>query len=111
VASLLLRGEAVVSPRPAAFTDTAPFARGVREWTTADRPGRNPALDTDVLLREVSPRFFDVLQVPLVAGRTLSAGDVASRGVLVNESMASGSGRKRARLQFVSNGDRQVVAS
>ena len=108
---LLQRGETALAPRPAAFTDTAPFARGGREWTVAELPGGKAGLDKDVLVREVSPGFFDVIQVPIVEGRTLASTDVADRGVLVNEAMAKRfwPGESALGRIFVSGGDRHVV--
>ena len=108
---LLQRGSAAVAPRPAAFADTAPLAHGGREWTTADLPGGKPGLDQDVLLREISPELFDVLQVPLVAGRTLAVGDAAGHGVVINEAMARRfwPGESALGRTLVSHGDRHVV--
>ena len=102
-------GQAVA--RASAFTDTAPFARGGREWATADLPGGRAGLDTDVLIREISPEFFDLLQVPLVAGRALTTGDVAGQGVLVNETMARRfwPGESALGRIFLSHGERHVV--
>ena len=100
---LLLRGGQAVAPRASAFTDTAPFARGGREWATADLPGGRAGLDTDVLVREISPAFFDLLQVPLGRGdATLTTGDVAGQGVL--DQRVDGApvlaGRERARTDL-----------
>ena len=38
--------------------------------------------------QEVSPGYFDVLQIPFVAGRNAEPGDERSRGILVNQAMA-----------------------
>ena len=92
------------SPTPRPFD-------GRPRWTTADLPGGRAGLDTDVLVREIYPGFFDLLRVPLVAGRTLAPGDVEGRGVLINESMARHfwPGETALGRTFVSHGNRQVV--
>jgi predicted permease len=107
---LLLRTDHALTPGRAAFTDTAPFARGGREWTTARLPAR-PARDGDVLIREVSPEFFDVLGIPVIAGRRLTTQDAAGPGVLINESMARRfwPGENAVGRTFLSSGERQVL--
>ena len=76
----------------AAYSDSIPLGFGHGKWNSivvegyASRPGEN----LDVHHAEVSPGYFDVLQIPLLAGRDFRAEDneTAARVMIVNESFA-----------------------
>jgi putative ABC transport system permease protein len=74
-------------PRRVALTVTDPLSNSYRE---ADfRPSGTPEAARSVVNRQdVSPGYFDVLRIPLVAGRHFQSGDEARRVVLVNETLA-----------------------
>jgi predicted permease len=48
----------------------------------------NEKQDRPVLIHEVSSGYFDVLQIPIVAGRNFTADDSSRRSILINETMA-----------------------
>ncbi len=76
----------------AAYSDCIPLGFGLGKWTSvavegyASRPGEN----LDVHLASVSPGYFDLLRIPLLAGRDFRAEDneTAPRVMIVNESFA-----------------------
>ena len=76
----------------AAYSDSIPLGFGLGKWTSvvvegyASRPGEN----LDVHLASVSPGYFDLLRIPLLAGRDFRAEDneTAPRVMIVNESFA-----------------------
>lgn len=76
----------------AAYSDSIPLGFGLGKWDEvlvegyAPRPGEN----LDVHRASVSPGYFDVLGVPLLAGRDFRADDTqeAPRVMIVNESFA-----------------------
>ena len=76
----------------AAYSDSIPLGFGLGEWTTivvegyASRPGEN----LDLHHASVSPGYFDLLRIPLLAGRDFRAEDneTAPRVMIVNESFA-----------------------
>src|SRR5581483_944217 len=76
----------------AAYSDFIPLGFGLGKWNSivvegyASRPGEN----LDVRHAEVSPGYFDVLRIPLLAGRDFRAEDneTAPRVMIVNESFA-----------------------
>jgi len=76
----------------AAYSDSIPLGFGLGKWNSivvegyASRPGEN----LDVHHAEVSPGYFDVLRIPLLAGRDFRAEDneTAPRVMIVNESFA-----------------------
>jgi len=57
----------------------------------ADRPGANPAEDPSAQRYAVSPEYFGVMDIPLRAGRSITAADHvgAPRVVLLNEAAAA----------------------
>ncbi len=58
-------------------------------WALGFRlPGEPKETLHDLEYQEISPEYFDVLGIPIVAGRNLEAGDDARRAIVVNESMA-----------------------
>lgn len=76
----------------AAYSDSIPLGFGLGKWNDvviegyAARPGEN----LDVHYASVSPGYFDLLKVPLLAGRDFSPEDdeKAARVMIVNESFA-----------------------
>jgi putative ABC transport system permease protein len=76
----------------AAYSDFIPLGFGLGKWASvvvegyASRPGEN--LDVD--LASVSPGYFDLLRIPLLAGRDFRAEDngTAPRVMIVNEAFA-----------------------
>ena len=58
-------------------------------WALSFRlPGEPKETLHDLEYQEISPAYFDVLGIPIVAGRNLEPGDEARRAIVVNESMA-----------------------
>jgi predicted permease len=76
----------------AAYSDSIPLGFGLGKWNSvvvegyASRPGEN----LDVHHASVSPGYFDLLRIPLLAGRDFRAEDneTALRVMIVNESFA-----------------------
>ena len=76
----------------AAYSDSIPLGFGLGKWATvvvegyASRPGEH----LDLHHASVSPGYFDLLQIPLLAGRDFRAEDneTAPRVMIVNESFA-----------------------
>ncbi len=76
----------------AAYSDSIPLGFGLGKWTGvtvegyASRPGEN----LDVHLASVSPGYFDLLRIPLLAGRDFRPDDneKAPRVMIVNETFA-----------------------
>jgi putative ABC transport system permease protein len=76
----------------AAYSDSIPLGFGLGKWNSvvvegyAPRPGEN----LDVYHASVSPGYFDLLRIPLLAGRDFRAEDneTAPRVMIVNESFA-----------------------
>ncbi|HZU24018.1 MAG TPA: ABC transporter permease [Bryobacteraceae bacterium] len=76
----------------AAYSDSIPLGFGLAKWTDvqvegyAPRPGEN----LDVHHASVSPGYFDLLRIPLIAGRDFRPEDneKAPRAMIVNESFA-----------------------
>src|SRR5580704_11506036 len=76
----------------AAYSDSIPLGFGLGKWASvvvegyASRPGEN----LDLHHASVSPGYFDLLRIPLLAGRDFRAEDneTAPRVMVVNESFA-----------------------
>jgi predicted permease len=76
----------------AAYSDSIPLGFGLGKWATivvegyASRPGEN----LDLHHASVSPGYFDLLRIPLLAGRDFRDEDneTAPRVMIVNESFA-----------------------
>jgi predicted permease len=73
------------------FADRAPGSlAGSRFGEVESIPGSGPAYDDEVRTLAVGPRFFEVLERPIVAGRGFNSDDWSStaRTVIVNEAFA-----------------------
>ncbi len=58
-------------------------------WMLSFRlPGEPKDTIHDLEFEEISPEYFDVLGIPIVAGRNLGPGDDARHAIVVNETMA-----------------------
>jgi predicted permease len=89
-----LRARLLATPgvTSAAYSDSIPLGFGLGKWNSvvvegyAPRPGEN----LDVHHASVSPGYFDVLRIPLLAGRDFRTEDneTAPRVMIVNESFA-----------------------
>jgi predicted permease len=89
-----LRDRLLAAPgvKGAAYSDSIPLGFGLGKWTDvvvegyASRPGEN----LDVHHASVSPGYFDLLKMPLLAGRDFRPEDAegAPRVMIVNESFA-----------------------
>ncbi|HKW97536.1 MAG TPA: ABC transporter permease [Bryobacteraceae bacterium] len=89
-----LREHLIAAPgvTSAAYSDSIPLGFGLGKWATvmvegyASRPGES----LDVHHASVSPGYFDLLRIPLLAGRDFRAEDnaTAPRVMIVNESFA-----------------------
>jgi predicted permease len=76
----------------AAYSDTIPLGFGLGKWTgiTIEGYAARPGERLDVHLASVSPGYFDLLKVPLLAGRDFRPEDneEAPRVMIVNESFS-----------------------
>src|SRR5688572_19256643 len=61
-----------------------PLGGRIRENTFDDAPG------LEVIANHVEPAFFEVMEIPLVGGRTFQAGDDATTTVIISRSLALG---------------------
>jgi predicted permease len=79
--------EDVPEIRPVGITARTPLSGN--HWNSVFRlPGEPAATEHDIDSGEVSAGYFDVLGIPMVAGREFAAGDAARQVVIVNEAMA-----------------------
>ena len=69
------------------FTLAAPFGRS-RWWTDVRLPSEPKSADRFVMMTQVSGGYFDVLRIPILAGRNLKPGDKPFKTALVSESLA-----------------------
>jgi putative ABC transport system permease protein len=71
----------------AALTAFVPLGNS-RSTTSVRPPAREPHEASRALSQTISARYFEVLGIPIVTGRTFTAADETGRPVLVNETMA-----------------------
>jgi putative ABC transport system permease protein len=71
----------------AAFAGYDPFSR-FRGGTMFHLPGESPQQSRPVFYVNVSPSYFQLLSLPLRAGRYFDDADLAGGAVIINESMA-----------------------
>jgi predicted permease len=69
------------------FTLIAPLGRG-RWWTSCRLPREPKTSDKLMMMLEVSKGYFDVLRIPILAGRNFEAADDGRKTALVNEALA-----------------------
>jgi predicted permease len=70
-----------------ALTDFEPLAPA-RAFTGIKLPGEGPNRARTIEVHRVSPEYFDVLGIPLVAGRGFAATDVTRDVAIINQTMA-----------------------
>jgi predicted permease len=70
-----------------AVTADAPMANS-RSWTTMRRSGDSADHDRIVQIHQVTGSYFDVLGIPVVAGRNFTRDDAARKVVLLNQTAA-----------------------
>jgi len=78
----------IMSSREFGFADIGPFMQADRMWATARVPGATSSRADDALNIEVSGGYFQVLGIPIVAGRNFEPADTNRDVVLISESMA-----------------------
>src|SRR5579863_294994 len=73
--------------QPFALTGREPLS--ISRWLADFRlPGQPEGGTRGVLWQEVTARYFDVLRIPVVAGRNFASGDDATGAILVNQMLA-----------------------
>jgi predicted permease len=88
-ASVIQDSGSILGSQPFGLADVAPFGKTDRFWTTVRLRGADSVeRDATVLTFAVSPGYFDVLRLPVVAGRTFVDGDGDATAVIINERMA-----------------------
>ncbi len=73
--------------QPLALSRLAPLGSG-SNWISFRRPGETEKQGKMVLVQEVTPSYFDVLGIPVRAGRNFEAADAEQKTILVNEAFA-----------------------
>ena len=72
---------------PLALVSEEPWSNSV--WSLPVRlPGQDRSAELSVTTIEVSPQYFDLLRIPVVAGRNFTPADNTGKTVLINEAMA-----------------------
>ncbi|HEY6341034.1 MAG TPA: FtsX-like permease family protein [Bryobacteraceae bacterium] len=97
-------------PQPLALTALEPFSTSYRGGPF--RPSSAPESATiPVNRQDVSAGYFDVLNIPVVAGRNFQPGDEARQVVLVNETLAHRywNGQDAVGRTIVSGATREIV--
>ncbi len=79
--------EALPGLQPIGLTRTEPLSSS-RSFTNFRLPGEEETQSKPVQFQEVSAGYFDVLQIPIVAGRNLEPADGARNAIVINETMA-----------------------
>jgi predicted permease len=73
--------------RPVAVVSEEPWSNSV--WSLEVRlPGEDRSADRSITALEVSPEYFKLLRIPLVAGRDFTPADTANKTILINQTMA-----------------------
>src|SRR5206468_4004427 len=72
---------------PAALAVREPLSNS-REQTSFSLPGERPDQQHVVIMESVTDGYFEVLRLPLLAGRGFTAADIGGPFVVINESMA-----------------------
>src|SRR4029077_15173766 len=79
--------EGVHELQPFGLTTLAPLSQG-RNFSTFRLPGENQDQEKLILALGVSAGYFDVLRIPIVAGRNFVPADSASGSIIINQTMA-----------------------
>jgi predicted permease len=81
--------ESILGAQRFGLADVAPFGKTDRFWTTVRVRGADGVeRDAPVLTFEVSAGYFDVLHLPILAGRNFIDGDGDATAVIINDRMA-----------------------
>jgi len=84
--SVALHGGAMTG-KPVAVVSEEPWSNSI--WSGEVRlPGQDRSADRSISELSVSPGYFELLRIPLAAGRSFTSADVANKTVLVNEAFA-----------------------
>jgi predicted permease len=96
--------------QPLGMTRTVPLS-SQHNFTSFRLPGENENRDDLVLYHEVSAGYFDVLRLPMVAGRNFEAADAARKVIIINETMARRywSGGSALGKTVISDSPREIV--
>ena len=70
-----------------ALTDQVPLGNS-RSLTSARLPGQNDRQAMPVFVKEISGRYFETLEIPVVAGRALDSADAGRPVVVVSQTLA-----------------------
>jgi macrolide transport system ATP-binding/permease protein len=79
--------EKIPELQPIGLTRIVPLGNN-RTYTNFHLPGENGKQNKLVMYQEVSAGYFDVLRLPIVAGRNLQPADTERDAIIVNETMA-----------------------
>jgi predicted permease len=97
--------------QPFGWSDLEPLSN-VRGFTSFRLPGQREDQARMALQSSVSPGFFEILRIPILAGRNFDTGDsAAGTAVLVNQAFVSqyfADGQALAKT-IVSGGEKQIV--
>lgn len=74
--------------RPLGVAGRAPLSSG-KSFTSFRLPGEDQTKDRLILFHDVSAGYFDVLRIPIIAGRNFAPGDPDRKVVLINETAAN----------------------
>ncbi|MGH9410692.1 MAG: ADOP family duplicated permease [Vicinamibacterales bacterium] len=72
---------------PVALTNTVPLG-DARNMTSVRLPGQDEKQSHIIQIEAVSPAYFNILRIPVVAGRQLEATDRSRGAITINEAMA-----------------------
>ncbi len=77
------------SPQMPALAIAVPEPLAHAYWNTSFRlPGEPAGTEHNIDVQKISPDYFDLLDVPIVAGRNFMNGDEARHLIVINQSMA-----------------------
>jgi ABC-type antimicrobial peptide transport system permease subunit len=80
--------DAIPGARPFGLADVEPLASS-RNYTGFHLPHQNDRQTKMILLNRVSAGYFDVLRIPIVAGRNFAPDEASRDIVMVNQAMAN----------------------
>jgi predicted permease len=79
--------ESIPDLQPVGMTRIVPLGSN-HSYTNFHLPGEDDKQDKLVMFHEVSAGYFDVLRLPIVAGRNLQPADTERDAIVINETMA-----------------------